>query len=240
LTTVEQESGHTPGEAAAKAERQVGGRQPAAQGTVAKKARGSGRAYGLNGLARTMRTSLVLRSDLPLDSWKQVGERIFVICESSAWWIGDWLLFGKSKYPDRYRQAIEETSLDYQTLRNYAWVAGRFSVSRRRDKLSFQHHVEVASLQPDEQDLWLDRAEKFGWSRNELRAKLRAQVRAGRDSAGRDSAKTEITVRLSVSQERKERWQAAAERAGVDIVHWIAMSLDQMASPGDSATVNAI
>ncbi len=209
--------------------------QIATRDAVTKTQGESGHGYGLNGLARTMRTSLVLRGDISLDSWKLVGERICVVCESSAWWIGDWLLFGRSKYPDRYRQAIEETSLDYQTLRNYAWVAGRFTVSRRRDRLSFQHHLEVAALPPEEQEVWLDRAQKFAWSRNELRSRLRAQAKASRDAT-----KTVITMRLSVSQERKERWQAAAERAGIDIVNWIATSLDQMASPEDSATAGAV
>lgn len=183
-----------------------------------------------------MRTCLILRNDLPLDGWKIVGERISTICESSSWWIGDWLLFGRANYPDRYRQAIQETSLDYQTLRNYAWVAGRFSVSRRRDTLSFQHHLEVASLTPEQQDVWLDRAEKFAWSRNELRSKLKAQFKAAAQSA----AKVEVTVRLNVSAERKERWQAAAERAGVDIVHWIAAALDQMAEQGDQSVMSTM
>ncbi len=53
-----------------------------------------------------MRTGLVLRAGLPIDTWKLAGERISQICEASAWWIGDWLLFGKDKYPDRYRRAI--------------------------------------------------------------------------------------------------------------------------------------
>jgi hypothetical protein len=187
----------------------------------------------IDGLARTMRTTLVLKNDLPLDDWKVVGERISTISESSSWWIGDWLLFGRAKFPDRYRQAIQETWLDYQTLRNYAWVAGKYSVSRRRDTLSFQHHLEAAALTPEQQDVWLDRAEKFGWSRNELRSKLKAQL-----NASRSAARVEVTVRLNVSAERKQRWQAAAERAGVDIDCWIAAALDLMAEQGDQAVMN--
>ena len=41
--------------------------------------------------------------------------------------------------------------LDYQTLRNYAWVARRFAMSRRRDTLSFGHHAEVPALPEPEQ-----------------------------------------------------------------------------------------
>jgi hypothetical protein len=183
--------------------------------------------FSLYGVARTRRTSLCLPGELPLELWKRIGEHIHLIAESSAWWIGDWLLFGRSKYPDRYRRAIEETSLDYQTLRNYAWVAGRFAVSRRRDRLSFQHHVEVAALADDQQDAWLDRAVKFGWSRNELRSKLRAALKSERKAS---KAAARATVQLTVSREREELWQAAAERAGLDVLHWIATVLDRVAS----------
>jgi hypothetical protein len=46
-------------------------------------------------------------------------------------------------------------------------------MSRRRDKLSFQHHAEVAPLPEPDQDLWLNRAERLGWSLSELRRQLR-------------------------------------------------------------------
>jgi len=45
---------------------------------------------------------------------------------SSAWCLGDGLIAGQAAYGSRNRDAIGRTGLDYQTLRNYAWVAGRF------------------------------------------------------------------------------------------------------------------
>jgi hypothetical protein len=171
------------------------------------------------------RTALILMDGIPIDTWKQIGEKIFALSESTSWWIGDWIIYGKDKYPDRYRRAIEETSLDYQTLRNYAWVAGRFSLSRRRDTLSFQHHVEVASLDGVQQEVWLDRAERFGWSRNELRSRLRAWLQSDRPPI-----KSAIVMELNVSQERRDRWAAAAEISGANIVHWMENVLDQAAA----------
>jgi hypothetical protein len=179
-------------------------------------------------MVATNRTTLSLPADTPYEHWKHVGQQIFLVCDSAAWWIGDWLIFGREKYPDRYRRTIEETSLDYQTLRNYAWIAGRFVVSRRRDTLSFQHHVDVAGLPEDEQDLWLARAESAGWSRNELRRQLRAS-RARRDRTGGEPPGSEPpggTLQLSVSPERRERWQSAAQRAQVDLCEWISATLD--------------
>jgi N6-adenosine-specific RNA methylase IME4 len=42
--------------------------------------------------------------------------------------------------------------------------------------LKFGHHQNVHSLEPDEQDYWLDRAEQEGWSVQEMRRQMR-QVR---------------------------------------------------------------
>ena len=95
------------------------------------------------------------------------------IADSSAWCLGDWLIYGQHLYADRYRHAVAMAGLDYQTLRNYAWIARKFEPARRRAGLAFQHHVEVAALPPQVQDHWLDLAENFRWSRNELRKQIR-------------------------------------------------------------------
>jgi hypothetical protein len=178
----------------------------------------------LDRIASAQRTALTLPANLSLEKWKYVGRQISLISDSSAWWIGDWLLFGRVKYPDRYKRALQETSLDYQTLRNYAWVATRFGVSRRRDRLSFHHHMEVAALPENQQDLWLGRAEENGWSRNELRSKLRAS-RRHRAAAGGAT----VTVQLIIAEERRQSWQLAARRSGTDLLEWMTEVLDEAA-----------
>jgi hypothetical protein len=79
-----------------------------------------------------------------------LGAKIGTYSNATAWWLGDWLLYGKMKYGRRYKAAIEVTGLDYQTLRNYAVVARRFDPARRRSELSFQHHAEVCAMADDE------------------------------------------------------------------------------------------
>jgi hypothetical protein len=171
----------------------------------------------------TRRTGMHLPPQLPLAAWQRIGRQMYVIADSSAWWWGDWLVFGSDRYPDRYRRAIAETSLDYQTLRNYAWIARRFTISRRRDSLSFQHHVVVAPLSDLEQDRWLDRAEENGWSRNELRRRLRGE----RQPAGTRPAPA--LYRLDVDRDRQDRWRQAASRANNSLADWIVVSLDRAA-----------
>jgi hypothetical protein len=140
----------------------------------------------VNGSVLLRRSGLIISRPLRFHIWEQVGQQLLVTAESSVWWIADWLLYGETTFHDRYREAITRTSLDYQTLRNYVWVARRFDLSRRRDNLSFGHHAEVAALNRPEQDFWLRKADELGWSRNELRRQVRQSLRERGD---RDSSR---------------------------------------------------
>ncbi|MFG3442567.1 LmbU family transcriptional regulator [Nonomuraea sp. NPDC047897] len=184
----------------------------------------------------TRRTGLQFPNRLEFPIWERIGKQISLISDSSAWWLGDWLIYGEKEYADRYRMAIEQTSLDYQTLRNYAWVARRFSLARRRDKLSFAHHAEVAALAQEEQDVWLERAEQFGWSRNRLRRELRrttgvVPVEAAEAADGREAAagSVDVKVRLTSSREQLERWKKAADLQNRDLVSWMVQALESIA-----------
>nr|WP_042178163.1 LmbU family transcriptional regulator [Kibdelosporangium sp. MJ126-NF4]CEL13018.1 conserved hypothetical protein present in several antibiotic biosynthetic clusters [Kibdelosporangium sp. MJ126-NF4]CTQ98704.1 conserved hypothetical protein present in several antibiotic biosynthetic clusters [Kibdelosporangium sp. MJ126-NF4] len=171
--------------------------------------------------ARTTRTSLVLPEDLGIDTWRALGEEILAVSESSVWWLGDWLVFGERKYPDRYKRAMRHTSLDYQTLRNYAWAARRFPPARRRAKLSLQHHIEVAALPQPDQDHWLDFAERMRWPRDELRRQVRAS--ATQDT---DGVPTAASLKLTFRSDQVRRWSAAADSAGIDLTEWITSVLN--------------
>jgi hypothetical protein len=162
---------------------------------------------------------------MAFDEWASIGSHIARISNASAWWLGDWLIFGRRAYGDRYKRALETTQLDYQTLRNYSWVAGRFEASRRRESLSFQHHAELAALPQPEQDLWLERTERLGWSRNQLRKHLAAERRAGR-TPGDDRP---AILHLQVAVGREQRWRDAAIAAEQDLVDWIAAAADEAA-----------
>ncbi|MGW3350250.1 LmbU family transcriptional regulator [Nonomuraea rubra] len=178
----------------------------------------------IDGVVQTRRTSLTLPKKMSIEAWKKVGQQIWRISDSSTWWLGDWLVYGQRRFPDRYQRAIEETSLDYQTLRNYAWVARKFSPGRRRASLSLQHHAEVAALPEPLQDEWLDRAQELGWSRNRLRAHIR-------ETAERRLAElaAEVQVRIEISAEQRTRWESAAGRARHDLGDWIVAMLNRAA-----------
>lgn len=181
--------------------------------------------FQVNKKAVTKRNTLLIPRGVELEEWRSLGRQINVISDSSSWWLGDWLIYGQNEYPNRYKQAIEETSLDYQTLRNYSWVARRFAPERRRSNLSFQHHAEVASRPQEEQDKWLEEAEHHGWSRN----KLRRMIRESRTS---DQEKIDtINIRMNLDLKQKKRWEEAAERQDKDLVTWIVSVLEEAVEP---------
>jgi hypothetical protein len=178
----------------------------------------------------TTRVGLRFPENLTYDSWEHAGHQISRVVNSSTWCLGDWLVYGQERYADRYRQAVAAAGLDYQTLRNYAWVARRFELSRRHLGLSLQHHAEVASLPDDEQDRWLEQAATLGWSRNQLRRAVRDH-RHGETSIEQRKA---VLPRVKVPRQTVERWQRAAEQAHVDLHRWVVETLDRAADLGDA------
>ncbi|MFD9793392.1 LmbU family transcriptional regulator [Streptomyces sp. NPDC059070] len=192
---------------------------------------------GFDGPVRALRTTLLMPENLPLSAWLRVGKQLGSFTNSSAWWAGDWLVYGDHTYPDRYRDAVERTSLDYQTLRNYAWVARKFAPQRRRSELSFQHHQEVAALPPDEQDAWLDRAVEAQWSKAELRRQIRRKP-DGEEPPG--VFRTRLQFELAGHQ--WVRWQEAADLDGGDVVKWLVKVADRaaVALPGPAAPVASV
>jgi hypothetical protein len=175
-----------------------------------------GVAYGV----RSTRVGARFDPLLPFETWKGLGSRFGLYANASAWWLGDWLAFGRMKYGRRYKEAIAVTGLDYQTLRNYAMVARRFEPSRRRDNLTFQHHAAVCALPDAEQDRWLDAAAAGKWSRNELRRQMR----------GPTDEHADTIFRVAVAERQAERWRLAAQRSRCAFEAWMVSVLDAAAA----------
>lgn len=174
----------------------------------------------------TTRIGLHMPTGLSFEDWERAGCQISSLVNSSTWWLGDWLVYGKEHYTDRYQRGIRSAGLQYQTLRNYAWVSRRFEFNRRRPALSFQHHAEVASLPVDEQELWLDRAEQNKWTTKQLRN----AISLAREGENRDDGKqVEAKRQLSVPDSRVQCWHKAAQQAGTDLEQWVFTTLDSAA-----------
>jgi hypothetical protein len=174
------------------------------------------------------RVGLQITQQLTFDTWELAGHRLSGVVDSSTWCLGDWLVYGKRTFPDRYHHAIRTAGLQYQTLRNYAWVSRRFSLDRRRSTLTFQHHAEVASLPTDEQNWWLDQAEEGMWTTKQLRNQIRAERNALQPAAKNAIATTAI-VHIPIESSRLPSWQKAAQSVGINLDEWVMATLDRAA-----------
>jgi len=125
------------------------------------------------------------------EQWEKVGEFIKKSGQSVQFWLGDWLNYGEGRWGEKYTQALDETDYALGTLQNSSWVASNIDPSRRHENLSFSHHQNVAHLEPDEQDFWLDKAEEEGWTVFEMR-----QAIANRDKPKKEKRKKFTTCPL--------------------------------------------
>lgn len=133
-------------------------------------------------------TQLEIEDGLEFVHWERIGRCLETAAKGVQWWIGDWLNYGESRYGEKYAQAIEETGFDKPTLMNYASVAKRVEISRRREIVDYSKHVEVAGLTPAQQKKVLAQAEKEKLTVKEVR---RVATRIKRDE-GKEPSEIEL------------------------------------------------
>jgi len=138
---------------------------------------------------------------ISMSQWVMDGQRLGAIGRGVAWWLGDWLRFGNAEFGERYVRASRITGYEVQTLMNIVYVASRFEPSRRRERLSWSHHAELAALDVDDQERWLARAETQRLSVRDMRAELGRETRAGK-------ARLEMTAATSGDEATASPWQA--------------------------------
>jgi hypothetical protein len=131
--------------------------------------------------------------DLDVTEWITQGRRLGTIGRGVAWWIGDWLNYGNTRFGQKYSRAAKITGYDVQSLMNMSYVASRFDCSRRREKLSWSHHAEVAGLAIEDQEMWLDNAEQKRMSVRGLREVVRTW-RANQLKAASDTGQSQVNT----------------------------------------------
>jgi hypothetical protein len=114
----------------------------------------------------------VVDQELPYGDWLRYGRRLGLVGRGAAWWIGDWLRYGANRYGQKYTVAARVTGYDHQTLMNMVYVASRFDVSRRRENVSWSHHAELAALDAEQQERWLDEVSAQRLTVRDLRREL--------------------------------------------------------------------
>lgn len=130
------------------------------------------------------RNGLVLPDNLEYDAWMAVGHQVVEAAGAVLWLLGDWLAYGQSHYLDShwgkrvpdglYARISQELGIAEQTLTNAKYVCLRLPISRRREKLTFSHALEIVSQAPEGQhEFWIDKTVREGISVKELREQLR-------------------------------------------------------------------
>jgi hypothetical protein len=101
---------------------------------------------------------LKIKENTPFDKWEEMGRFLLNVQDRWQLYIGDWINFGEKKYGEKYAHAVNVTSLAYQTLNDFAWVAGKVPQENRRTELAFSFHKAVAPLSHANQKKLLQRA----------------------------------------------------------------------------------
>jgi hypothetical protein len=123
-------------------------------------------------------TSLDIPPGLTYDEWENIGSGIGKIALSVHWAVADWLTYGEHNYGEKYVQAADACRLEPKTLKNIQTIGLRYPPNRRRKSLSFSHHAVVAFKDPEEQDHWLDIAERKGLSKADLEKEIKDSEKA--------------------------------------------------------------
>lgn len=120
---------------------------------------------------------------LTWQEWHSQIKRFFMIERSHQWHLGDLLNLGEARFGDKYHQVINDFGVDEQTIANWKWVSNKVAPAQRRKELTFQHHLNVAKLEPSDQEKWLEKALKGEWSAHELRSRVKVALDRARARA---------------------------------------------------------
>jgi len=136
-------------------------------------------------------TTLKFKREVSEEEWRKVFNCLVLLDKCVHFWIGDCLAYKKQKW-GMYDKLEDETGFDKQTLKNDKWVAQQIKPSCRQDDLSFQHHIEVASLKPEQQEKFLEKASKEKLTVKKLREEIRKNQANNRKIAVPKNIKTDI------------------------------------------------
>lgn len=118
-------------------------------------------------------TSLTLPENISGDEMEAVFSMISAARDSLQWVAGDAIVHAETIFGEEAYQYIEALKISEASRAQYVRVATRIPPARRIGTLSWSHHREVASLEPEEADRMLRAAAANGWARNRLADEVR-------------------------------------------------------------------
>lgn len=143
-------------------------------------------------LGATLAPTALSFDDGPVDyeTWQTIGRAIGFVENATRWWVADWMNLGEQMFGEEAAQAADDlesrfdiakriTGLEGSTLNNMRSIANRVPAENRREELPFHVHAVVMALEPEEQQVWLERAVDAHWSRSEFREAIASERRGG-------------------------------------------------------------
>jgi len=118
------------------------------------------------------KTSLIFKREITKEEWMDGFNSLKKIEGCIQFWIGDFLAYRNQKW-GMYDDIAEETGMEVRTLREYKMVAENIKSGARAPELSYTHHREVASLTPEKQTEFLNKAVEEKLSVRDLREEIR-------------------------------------------------------------------
>lgn len=122
-------------------------------------------------------TSLDLssRPDLGYEELSSLVAYWGYVHNTSRWALFDTLHTIEMRHGDLVAQASELSGLAPSTIENGMSIVNKVPKSRRRAGVHFSTHAEVTRLAPNDQRHWLKVAEEERLTRDELRARIKAE-----------------------------------------------------------------
>jgi hypothetical protein len=128
----------------------------------------------------------------PFESYQEAVRSYGAVIADGLWALGDLFIFGERTYAEKFAQAIEPLQYTEKTVSNATWVCNEFPPSRRHAKLTFNHHMAVAALEPGDREAILNQAEKEELTVKEVteikKAKFPKQKKAGKTKAKKEGS----------------------------------------------------
>ena len=123
-------------------------------------------------------TALIVTGQPSLERCGEMGGFLHIVEKSLQWAVGDFANWVEAQYGEEAAQVLDQEHFSESSLRVYQWVAAKVPPENRRADLWFGHHQEVASLMPDQQQGWLQKAvdgdDGAAWSVGRLRKEIKA------------------------------------------------------------------
>ncbi len=117
--------------------------------------------------------ALIIHDGMSFDEWMTLGKQLSDITKGLMFWVGDWLVYGENAYGEAYAQAMDATGYSYKTIRQAMYIARKFPVDMRDERLTFTHYTVVAGEEQEKALELLTYAAENELTVEELREKRR-------------------------------------------------------------------